>query len=173
MRITQRRRSTHDSKTRCAWHPRCASLGVPPTAQRSGVVGVLIRIQSNSQALTGYHASFPTHRDEACFALQGSKHGAPACGSMAMRITQRRRSTHPGAPGKTRCAWHRCGVSLGVPPTAERSGVVGVLIRILSNSQALTGCHASFPTGRDEACFALSGQSMTPTCGSMAMRITR
>ncbi len=85
MRITYRRRSTHDSKTRCAWHPRCASLGVPPTAQRSGVVGVLIRTLSNSQALTGRHASFPTRRDEACFALSGQSM-APACGSIAMRI---------------------------------------------------------------------------------------
>ena len=87
MRITQRRRSMHDSKTRCAWHPRRASLGVPPTAERSGVVGVLIRILSNSQALTGCHASSPTRRGEACFALSGQSM-APACGSTAIRITQ-------------------------------------------------------------------------------------
>ena len=31
---------------------------------------------SNSQALAGRHASFPTRRDEASFALKGSKHGA-------------------------------------------------------------------------------------------------
>jgi len=76
IRLAYRRRSTHDSQTRCAWHPCCASLGVPPTAQRSGVVGVLMRILSNPQALTGRHASFPTRRDEACFALKGSKSGA-------------------------------------------------------------------------------------------------
>ena len=35
----------------------------------------LIRILSNSQALTGRHASSPTRRGEACFALRGSKHG--------------------------------------------------------------------------------------------------
>ena len=46
------------------------------------------------------------------------------------------------------------------------------LIRIANDSRAFRGRHASFPTRRDEACFALTGQSMAPACGSTAIRIT-
>ena len=146
MRLSERRRPSESViAAGRAWTPDNPMVG-----------SRLIRIPNDSRGFRGCHASFPTRRGEACFALRGSKHGT-ACGSMAKRITKRRRSTHPGAPGKTRCAWHRCGASLGAPPTAERSGVVGVLIRIPSNSQALTGRHASSPTGRGEACFALKG----------------
>ena len=47
-----------------------------------------------------------------------------------------------------------------------------MLTRISNDSRAFRGCHASFPTRRAEACFALRGQSMAPACRPIAIRIT-